>query len=282
MSSYRKMTPYERKERKLKAALMRQLSKAPETDLRGVVGPLGSWGGKSQGDRTWTGQFKLSTWRTADGAPNHTELTVLKPMSERAVMPLMRRLPPYEIIRFRARLAVDNVRGKPHALLVRITATDLKDKDLRTEAAALHVPSTFRDKKFGRFKLNRGRDSWESPVRWGTRRITLCLEAAHEPDAQKAAAHARRLWGAQRAWHRRIIDRATSKLLKQANTTWLIEGDKPVTAKQFAAKLKLESVDIDPKGKFTFAFDDGDLFGGHVVIVRGSITKGPNEVSIEG
>jgi hypothetical protein len=46
--------------------------------------------------------------------------------------------------------------------------------------------------------------------------------------------------------------------------------------------MKLESITVHPDGRFEFWFDDGDLFWGHSIAVRGSLAEGPTEASVEG
>jgi len=58
---------------------------------------------------------------------------------------------------------------------------------------------------------------------------------------------------------------AASKLLDTHNDSWN-EAD-PTSAEEFANRMTLESVGIDPDGSASMYYHDGDLFWGHTIIV---------------
>ncbi len=60
---------------------------------------------------------------------------------------------------------------------------------------------------------------------------------------------------------------AAAGLLAPKNEAWLDEGEAEETEESFRAKLRLESVSVEPDGAATFSFDDGGLFWGHTVLV---------------
>lgn len=60
--------------------------------------------------------------------------------------------------------------------------------------------------------------------------------------------------------------RSVADLLDSRNTDWL-DGEPPDTAESFRAKMRLQSVVIEPDGAASFSFEDGDLFWGHTILV---------------
>ncbi|PAP76436.1 DUF2262 domain-containing protein [Rubrivirga marina] len=61
--------------------------------------------------------------------------------------------------------------------------------------------------------------------------------------------------------------RAVADLLDDKNGNWLGDDDADETAESFRAKMRLQSVVIEPDGGASFSFDDGDLFWGHTIMV---------------
>jgi hypothetical protein len=60
---------------------------------------------------------------------------------------------------------------------------------------------------------------------------------------------------------------AADALLDTFNETW--REDQPVhTATDFAARMSLRTIDVEPDGeRATYAYDDGNLFLGHTILV---------------
>ena len=46
--------------------------------------------------------------------------------------------------------------------------------------------------------------------------------------------------------------------------------------------MTLESIVFGPGGSFEFYHNDGDLFAGHCILVRGSVEEGPTDADIPG
>ncbi len=90
------------------------------------------------------------------------------------------------------------------------------------------------------------------------------------------------LWSDPFMWKKRIDQYAVRELLDLKNGTWLEEGEAELTADQFIARMKLESIMISSDGKFEFWHDDGDLFWGHAIQVSGNVKDGPTQADIPG
>jgi hypothetical protein len=63
-------------------------------------------------------------------------------------------------------------------------------------------------------------------------------------------------------------------LLEVKNGSWLNEGELPMSEAQFMRKMKLESITVEEDGSFDFWFEDGDIFWGHSIEVRGDQERG--------
>ena len=60
---------------------------------------------------------------------------------------------------------------------------------------------------------------------------------------------------------------AIAELLALKNSGWLEEGEEPLIAEEFIARLRLEDINILPHGIAEFWYDDGDVFWGHGIVL---------------
>ncbi|CAM5491920.1 hypothetical protein BSAF29S_02503 [Bacillus safensis subsp. safensis] len=51
----------------------------------------------------------------------------------------------------------------------------------------------------------------------------------------------------------------------------MTEEQEELTMNQFISRISLESLHVYPEGEFEVYYHDGDLFWGHVIIVKGNI-----------
>jgi hypothetical protein len=58
------------------------------------------------------------------------------------------------------------------------------------------------------------------------------------------------------------------QMLDLKNNTWRQDGEGPLSAEEFMARLTLQSVGIEADGSSQFFYEDGGLFWGHDVIVK--------------
>jgi hypothetical protein len=82
---------------------------------------------------------------------------------------------------------------------------------------------------------------------------------------------------------------AAQKLTAQANE-WLADNDQtdrdpekdPITEDEFARRILLTEFTVSPGGRFTAWYEDDDMFWGHVVMVDGTLKKGPIGADMQG
>ena len=62
----------------------------------------------------------------------------------------------------------------------------------------------------------------------------------------------------------------------------MVEGEEKLDKKRFLQAYKLESIWISKEGYFQFWHDDGEIFGGHAILIEGTLADGPNFADIPG
>ena len=264
--------------------LLKQLNAQPVSEILGVVDPLCSGVvGSSDGNDRWTFSVTFAAWKLAGEPARTRKLTLRKPgilLDECGFLSDL--FKPYEVLRFRARLAEQSVFGGPEALLVEAIGTHSDDHELNRMAQQLQEPVTFETLEFGRFTLDRRIDWFVAETTWGSVPMELHLRSCESADQRELLNLARSLWEMQPAWDERIKNFAVAKLLDLKNEGWLQDDEKQLTPEAFKQRMTLESITIYSHGHFEFWFDDGDLFWGHSIMVEANLTEGPKDAGIHG
>lgn len=205
-------------------------------------------------------------------------------MSEKELSAYRRRLPPYAVVRARARVLDEAADGGSYALLHELLGPDRRDAALRAHAKKLQEPVTLDDPALGAFTFDRRMNWYTAKTMFDGRPVELHLEVPGEGPAgpEGALRTARALWPKQKAWAKRVVDFAAREMLDDYNETWREEGDPALSAEGFRKAVTLNTVTADGDGAVQFWFYDGDLFGGHDIVVRGTLTAGPTEADIAG
>jgi hypothetical protein len=264
-------------------ALYDQLKRSPVVDVTGILGPGGSSGHGGAEPDEWCLMFSFAAWKQGDDRIRHDQLIVRHPgLTQGQLKQFMSELNPYAIVRVSAKLAEDSIYGRPEALLVEIIHRNFDDPELVQVAASLQAPKTFTDPKLGEFFLDRKVDWYEGQADWCGASVKLHLQVDEKDQPEQPAEFAHHLWQDQVGWHDRVLDCAVKELLETANEWWSEHNDGTLSAQDFKSRINLESITVHPDGRFDFWFDDGDLFWGHSIEVRGSLADGPTEASIVG
>lgn len=257
-------------------------SKAPEfptdpTIVVGVVHPRGSAGVQFKG-KGWTLKFAFETWRGEDNILRENKLAITRQVTEEELRSYRKRIQPYAILS--ARLVFT---GTSSAELIELLDENIDtDLALSQRATELLKPKTYEHERFGTFTLDRRVDKYEATTTWMDRTIELCLSATEEPDIQAVLQVAVEMWDKQTTWNQRISQFVVQDLLNIKNESWLEKGESELTPDEFISRMSLESIEVRPDKKFWFWYDDGDLFWGHAIGVRGNLLDGPTEAGIHG
>lgn len=262
----------------------RQLDAAPESEILGVVGAggIGRVGIGPPDNIQWTVFIPLCAWKLVGQELRKTEMTVRKFVSDEAAVLAFKAPNAYDVVRIKARWLENTVLDSPQALLTDLVGKDDSDSELNAYALELQEAVTFEDPMFGQFTLDRSLDWYEATTDWCGNAIRLTLPAGSPDDTTNGLGVARKLWAEEQMWRRKITDFAVHELLGLKNASWRVQNDSEVSVEEFARRLTLDSVWINANGSFEFWYDDGDLFCGHSIMVRGNLSHGPEKATIQG
>lgn len=262
--------------------LLEQLAAAPLVDVLGVMEAAGVSGHRSAGEERWTLIFGFASWRIAGGPLRTDELIVRRKVREREIDKYRLLVEPNSVTRIRARVVEDSLYGRPDALLFRVLGQDDSDAELNAEVKRLQRPVKLKDPTFGTFELDRGIDRFIGRASWNGRRVRLMIAAGESIDFERGLLAARSLWRKQKSWNTKILAYAARELLPLKNQSWREVDERPLTAREFQARMKLNTISVSPDGSFEFFYDDGDLFWGHSIEVDGIVDEGLSRASLVG
>jgi hypothetical protein len=251
--------------------------------ISGVVKPYGVSGGRSAGETLWMLTCTLQPWRVAGGAIDERELLLRKQVDEAELALYQGIIQPYQVLHVHAEL---QPQGDDWLVadLIEIIHGHHADLELEEQAMALQVPVTTTTELFGEMTFDRGLSFYEGQATWGSQATKVQISVTDIDQLAKPMQDAMALWAAQADWDARIRAKMIQELLPLKNESWMDEeeDETELTAEQFLARVQLESINIDPEGEFSFFYDDGDLFYGHVIIVSGTLSDGPTDATIAG
>jgi hypothetical protein len=142
--------------------------------------------------------------------------------------------------------------------------------------------STLLDPVLGRLTFNRGHNWYEGAINLENgHSVKIAVDASGSDfDAAKSEAgkHLPSLL-------RRIDvakDFAASRLLKLKNENWLEDNQKALEADEFKACLEVESATMFGDGDCELYLRDGNLFGGHSVLLRWDPQRGYYDADLFG
>ena len=262
--------------------LLSQLAKGEIEEVVGVVDPRGAFGAGYPKEDLWILSFTFAVWKYANGPIQDGTLTLRKSSNRGEFDSFRTKVPPFGVIRVRARFAPQTIFPKPQGLLVEIIGKESSDEELNRLALKLQEPVTFEDSRFGTFTFDLRIEWYEAKTSWLSSTILLHLKGDEVEHVMLALKQAYLLWDSKELWGERIADYAAAELLDLYNGNWRPEEEPELSAEQFKSMIKLESISVNETGRFEFWYEDGNLFASHAILIQGDLLKGPNHAGIEG
>jgi hypothetical protein len=258
------------------------LGTSPGERVVGVVHPKGACGAKAADEPLWTFTLFLQPWRRGSGSVDERCLHVRTLVEKEELKPLRDQFDPFQVVELRVEFT-DTDSPTPGASLLKVISCTADDQELAFRAAELGKPTIIHHQLFGDLTLNRAIDCFEATsVSWCATNpnLSVCRDDASNPEAALETASA--LWAHQSEWDAQARACAIRDLLQLKNDNWLQESEDPLSSETFTDRMRLETIAVLPGGAFEFYYDDGDLFWGHTIVVRGTLENGATDADIAG
>lgn len=262
--------------------LIEQLKSQPLVELIGVVDAGGAGGGKSRGENLWSFTFALVAWRSNGGSINESKLIVRRLATDAELEELQGQVDANTVVRLDARVAMENVYGRPEALLEFIHGEYLDDAELNAYVSELLKPVVRTDKIFGNFLLDRRVTTFSSEAEWLGQSVELSLRLNDENEFESALKAAHTLWSEAAKWNKLILDCLARDVLCLKSENWQEEDGSTVTREQFESRITLKVITVKADGVFEFWYNDDDLFFGHDIAAMGKLNSGACSGGIHG
>ena len=115
-----------------------------------------------------------------------------------------------------------------------------------------------------------GKITYNDQLRWYEAEVDnyrLYLSCEDQNQANQCLTHTQSYLQERSELNQKAAVFSCESLISIKNDTWLEDDEKALSKDQFISRLTLESVTIYPDASMEFAFEDGDLFWGHVILV---------------
>lgn len=216
----------------------------------------------------------IKVWRVGDGPLEPEELRLVQEIvGDDLPFGSLWGLPSETVIRTKARLlrADEGVFG----IVAGLTTVIEPDKTFADAIERWKNPPTINDPHLGTLTAD-DLMGWVGEAKWLGSKCNVSVD--HLDDLP--IAHA--LWNDQQGWTAKAVHLAVSQLLELKNDVWLGEDEKPLSAAEFGQRLKMDSITVGRHGAFELWFNDGDLFWGHAITLKGNLTRGLTHADIAG
>jgi hypothetical protein len=250
--------------------------------IEGVVSPAGQGARPGPTDGYDVHIFSFAAWRRLGESLVERKLTLLRPEPPSRALKreddVLQQFPPCSIQRFSVLLSKDNTR----AVVEEVLTIERPDQELLLFSDRLRQPVVISTEQFGDLLLNREVDWFEGKIDWNGETVIINLEKGEDGGIDAAIQTANVLLSDQATWKRRIDEFAVTELLPLKNESWLDDGEVKLTAKDFKTRMELLSITVGDDGRFEFWHDDGELFCGHSIQIKGNLEDGPTDADIPG
>ncbi|MCY8233438.1 DUF2262 domain-containing protein [Priestia endophytica] len=241
-------------------------------EIAAVTGALGTSAGRAGNDVMWTASIELIAWKTLhnDNPPKKEEIRLQWLADDKEWQETRKMIEAYTIVKLQVR------RGENAMMLVDLLDPAYKDNELEHLLEEAKKPVYYHDEILGEFTLEKGVKLFEKRTSWNDEECYLYFDWNEDSPIMKSALEtAHTLFNEQNEWDRKVRMYAAEELVELAND-WL-QGDdeaevEEITKEMFINCIKVTSISVDPYGDFTIYFSDGDMFGGHCIIVDGNVS----------
>lgn len=223
--------------------------------------------------------FSIEAWRKIGGPIICKQIFVQRLVPKNSKPHPLDEFPRYSIIRCQVLLNADQSRAMFWELVPQVA----EDKELSEVAKQLQRPLIIRTAELGEMTYDRSLRRFEGMLNWcGNDEVRTYVSAKESKADPEALGTARALLADQKVWQNKITAFAAEKLLPIWIEHWREKDAPMLDVPGFISRISLSSIEFEEEGKFTFWYDDGDIFLGHIITVWGNLKEGPKDAVFQG
>ncbi|URZ01579.1 DUF2262 domain-containing protein [Clostridium felsineum] len=251
-------------------------------EVVGIVSINGVSAGRARKEKLWTLRFELDEWRYLGEGLKNSKLNVMKKVTDEQLKDIQNTIKAETIVKIKLSIDYKSTGYRADAIFEEFVEEVSDDIELNECLEKLKEPITYEDSYFGTLTFDRMVNWYGRTIEWNDENISLSLLIDDREDINSSLEVAKVLFENQLKWKEKVSDYAVEQLLSLKNEVWLQEGEEELTADEFKSRMKLEAITVNPNGDFEFWHNDGDLFGGHSILVSGNLNRGFDFADIPG
>lgn len=236
--------------------------------------------GQSAGESFWQIYFKLSPWKTLDGDYQNSILSVSRTVSKKEIDQIRQLIESFNVVEMQ--VSLEEGPEPKSGILTDLNIRRVSNSYLESVAEKLREPVQVEDELFGTLTYDRRYAWYFAKAKWGETPIDMMLHTTENESLSECLKQARHLWSDQQSWNTRIQDFAVAELFDPEEEYGIDDVEGQISPEQFKQAMSLLSISIYPDGNFEFCHDDGELFGGHWIVISGSLDEGPTNADTPG
>lgn len=246
-----------------------------------AIGPLTSQAGPNAG---WIGAVPLVVWRSDDGPVEVSPLRIEHPLGHGLPSsdPWMASFRPRMVVKIRIAGEIGKKGLWPFAKFAEYLG-EADDAELMKAADPILNPPDFVDADLGRFVADlRLPELFNGTATWLGEPVDLTLSTRTRDDLPDCAATAKQLLKDAGRWQTEAEKTIIDNLYELWVEEWRPKEAPILSRRDFADRLTKPAITIYEGGEFEMEFGDGDLFGGHWILVPGSLEEGIEDAGLAG
>ncbi|QUH28503.1 DUF2262 domain-containing protein [Vallitalea guaymasensis] len=244
----------------------------------GIISSKGSSGGRGQGQELWNFSFNLEYWYTNNSQINTENLRVTKNVQDVELRKMMNKAVGETVVKIL--YTGDIINGKVE--FDSILDYNFYDSKLQPYIEDIRKDIIYNDNELGNFILNKSVDTYCCILDWCGIKAELVMETNEEIELVDLIEKYKERFTEQMYWNTKVKKFASKELISLKNDSWLEDDEKEMSELEFQSSMSLESLVLYTDDSYTFWYNDGDLFGGHVIIVEGNLDDGLLRAEIAG
>lgn len=152
----------------------------------------------------------------------------------------------------------------------------------RPSPRSVGLPAAIDIPHLGAFALAATGLAYERVILWCGKSTTMSFSHDERSSTEVIGQLCKSLLASSAETNKAVQTYIAEQLLPSINEERQAVGETALDTEKLASTLSLEAINLWPPNKYEFCHNDGDLIGGHFIVVCGDLTNGPTYLDTPG